>query len=97
MFECRNHGEKISPFVSSVLLRKKEREPSNILIHTIERGIYITPFVNQIFFSALEMKSGYCNNKVEIDVFISPMFNHINAPPGTWVSKNHNLLTNTPK
>lgn len=32
------------------VLRKKEREPSNILIHTIERGICMTHFVNRIFF-----------------------------------------------
>lgn len=57
----------------------------------------MTHFVNRIFFLALEIKSDYYNNKVEIDVFISPMFNHINAPPGTWISKNHNLLMNIPK
>lgn len=59
--------------------------------------MYDTLCQSNIFFSALEIKSDYYNNKVEIDVFISPMFNHINAPPGTWISKNHNLLMNTPK
>lgn len=45
--------KKISPFV---LLRKKEREPSNILIHTIERGICMTHFVNRIFFFSIKDK-----------------------------------------